>query len=405
MVEKVPVLSLLGNRKFICLVLAAISLASLTITYMTIPSPHRDSMIAAIKDKASRMKSQEPLPSPQHPPASSVVSVTTTNSGIFDAASNRTLGAEKIAFINLPHRHDRFDAMAIQSHLSGIKVTNFPAVDVSQLRGNGLPPTENPTRLKDTEKGCWRAHANVWQHMLEQQIPAVLVLESDAGFDVNIRPIMGRLNGAFRELLRKENPRADFDEDPSDPWLATTGTWDMLSIGHCADGRNDDGKYVVYDDPDAPHNNWKYPPLNWVLNGQRIVYRANQVVCTTGYLISLSGAARLLVRSSWNLEEPVDIIIAQMARANELRAYAQQQVLVAQWQYKDGLKSGGNSDIHDGGDKDDKKTPEEEEKIKKAWEESKKTHVSVEVKGGYKHSEFNDFALGRAWNHIIGDRP
>ncbi|EHA56278.1 hypothetical protein MGG_13711 [Pyricularia oryzae 70-15] len=398
--ERGPAMSLYGNRKLICLVVAAISLASLTVTYLTIPRPHRDAMIAVIKDKASRIKEQLPMSLPQHPPAS-LISPTTT-SAVFDAASNRTLGVDKIAFINLPHRHDRFDAIALQSHLSGIQITHFPAVDVSTLRSSGLPPTENPTRLKDTERGCWRAHANVWQHMLEHQIPAVLVLESDAGFDVNLRPIMGRLNGAFRELLRKENPRAALGEDPDDPWLARSGTWDLLSIGHCADGRGSDGAYVVYDDPDAPHNNWRYEPLSRVLNGQRIVYRANNVVCTTGYLVSLSGAARMLVRTAWNLEEPVDIIIALMARAGELRAYAQQQVLVAQWQYVDGLKSGGNSDIHQGGDDNHKMTKEEEEKAKKAWEESKKTHSSYEVKSNYRHSEFTDFALGKAWDHIIG---
>ncbi|TLD14657.1 hypothetical protein PspLS_11050 [Pyricularia sp. CBS 133598] len=398
--ERVPGLSIYGNRRIICLILAAVSLASLTVTYLTIPRPHRDAMIAAIKDKASRVKSQLPLSTPQHPP-SSLISPSIT-SAVFDAASNRTLGTEKVAFINLPHRHDRFDAIALQSHLSGIQITHFPAVDVSQLRSSGLPPTENPTLLKDTERGCWRAHANVWQHMLEHQIPVVLVLESDAGFDVNFRPIMGRLNGAFRELLRKENPRVIFDEDPNDPWLARSDTWDLLSIGHCFDGRNSDAKYVVYDDPDAPHNNWRYDPLNWVLNGQRIVYRANSVVCTTGYLVSLSGAARMLVRTSWNLEHPVDLIIALMAGAGELRTYAQQQVLVAQWQYMDGIKSGGNSDIHEGGDDVHKMSKEEKEKAKNAWEESKKTHNSYEVKGNYRHSDFTDFALGRAWDHIIG---
>ncbi|KAI6254076.1 hypothetical protein MCOR27_005119 [Pyricularia oryzae] len=361
-------------------------------------------MIAAIKEKASRVKSQLPISSPIYPPTSSIPSLTTKNSAISDAASNQTLGTDKIAFINLPHRHDRFDAIALQSHLSGIQITRFPAVDVSQLRNNGLPPTENPNRLKDTEKGCWRAHANVWQHMLEHQIPAVVVLESDAGFDFNFRPIMGRLNGAFRELLKKENPKKNFDEDPSDPWLARSDTWDLLSIGHCSDGRNSDGKYVVYDDPDAPHKNWRYDPLNLVLNGQRIVYRANNVVCTTGYLVSLSGAARMLVRTTWNLEHPVDLIIALMAGAGELRAYTQQQVLVAQWEYIEGIKSGGNSDIHDGGNHGRKKSKDEEQRSKEAWEESKKTHNSYQIKSNYRHSDFNDFALGRAWNHIMENK-
>ncbi|KAH8836633.1 hypothetical protein MCOR01_011591 [Pyricularia oryzae] len=323
-------------------------------------------MIAAIKEKASRVKSQLPISSPIYPPTSSIPSLTTKNSAISDAASNQTLGTDKIAFINLPHRHDRFDAIALQSHLSGIQITRFPAVDVSQLRNNGLPPTENPNRLKDTEKGCWRAHANVWQHMLEHQIPAVV--------------------------------------DPSDPWLARSDTWDLLSIGHCSDGRNSDGKYVVYDDPDAPHKNWRYDPLNLVLNGQRIVYRANNVVCTTGYLVSLSGAARMLVRTTWNLEHPVDLIIALMAGAGELRAYTQQQVLVAQWEYIEGIKSGGNSDIHDGGNHGRKKSKDEEQRSKEAWEESKKTHNSYQIKSNYRHSDFNDFALGRAWNHIMENK-
>lgn len=77
------------------------------------------------------------------------------------AAGNSTLGFHKIFYINMRARHDREDAMALQSYISGVETTDFPAVEADLIDPVGMPPTHRPSILKVGEKGCWRAHANV----------------------------------------------------------------------------------------------------------------------------------------------------------------------------------------------------------------------------------------------------
>ncbi|KAI6641518.1 hypothetical protein MCOR08_001124 [Pyricularia oryzae] len=314
--------------------------------------------------------------------------------GICEAASNRTLGLDSIFFINLPHRHDRFDAMAIQSHIADIQVTRFAAVDASTLTNQGMPPMQK-TDFLPSEKGCFRAHANVWQHMLENKIPASLVLESDAGFDAKLRPIMGRLNTAFRELLKKDNPGVAFDEtNTDDPWLARSDTWDYLSIGHCLDTRLKNGSYVVYHDPDSSAKGFDVDDIEPSLPRahKRVVYRADSIICLAGYILSLSGAARLLVRSSLNLDAPIDVLMADMMRDGQLRTYSQRQIIIPSWTFIPGIgKSGSNSDIH-GND-------EAEGGTEAGWDRVKKEKSAVELKP---ITDLVDFALGRAWHHVIG---
>ncbi|KAI6268384.1 hypothetical protein MCOR34_011759 [Pyricularia oryzae] len=279
---------------------------------------------------------------------------------------NQTLGLHSIQFLNLPHRHDRFDAAAIQSLLSDIDITRFPAVVDSDVKDQGLPPTSRPGELKKGEIGCWRAHANIWQYQMEKRIPALLILESDAAWDVNIRQQMSILNKPFRELLVQDNPDVfqqsnympavaaaagnrirshakDFSADnnsseakraslgnkyadplpidPEDPWAARTGLWDILTIGHCFDSRDKiSTSFRVYDDPWGPKNGFKFNDIgmNKPLERQRVVFKAAGMVCTTGYIISLRGAAKLLIRTNLNLDMPVDLVMDEMAKTGEL---------------------------------------------------------------------------------------
>ncbi|TLS29838.1 hypothetical protein PpBr36_01856 [Pyricularia pennisetigena] len=368
------------------------------------------------------------------------------------AASNSTLGLHSIQFLNLPHRHDRFDAAAIQSLLSGVDLTNFPAVTYDDLKDQGLPPTSRPGQLKKGEIGCWRAHANVWQYQVQKRIPALLILESDAAWDVNLRQQMGVLNKPFRELLVQDNPdvlrqpattpdqtssgaqqtinetrthakdlaagaadnglaakRAALDNhyvdelpvDPEDPWAARTGLWDILTIGHCFDTRDTSStSFRVYDDPWGPNNGFMFNEIgmNGPLERQRVVFRAAGMVCTTGYIISLRGAAKLLVRTNFNLDQPVDLIMNDMARAGELVVYSVQQRIVVQWTYRNGLgmnERGAQSDIHN--QKADGKWD------MSGWDTAWKTKDVYDYKWSYENSGFENFALQKAWDLTWND--
>lgn len=80
---------------------------------------------------------------------------------MMDAAGNSTLGFGAIKFINLRGRYDRLDAATLQAHLSGIDIEEVQGVDAKELSDVGLPPEHLARNLKQGEKGCWRAHADV----------------------------------------------------------------------------------------------------------------------------------------------------------------------------------------------------------------------------------------------------
>jgi hypothetical protein len=78
------------------------------------------------------------------------------------SAGNATLGFQTIQVINLLRRHDRADALVLQSHISNISLHISPGVEISDISNNyGLPPSSNQGSLKESEKACFRAHANV----------------------------------------------------------------------------------------------------------------------------------------------------------------------------------------------------------------------------------------------------
>ncbi|KAL5906752.1 hypothetical protein ACKVV1_011155 [Pyricularia oryzae] len=389
--EKGPSWLSQGGRRSIGFLLAVAAFIFLILTYASFPSQPRPPS-SNLMTPSAPSRPQPAVPKPQAPKPHFA--------SLDDAASNATVGVDSIIFLNLPHRHDRYDAMAIQVHLSKLKITRFPAVDGSKLTSQGMPPMENDQfNLKDGEKGCFRAHANIWQHMLEKDMAAALVFESDAGWDINFRPIMGRLNRGFRKLLQDEYPdnRDVFEENPDDPWLARSGTWDILSIGHCVDARNG-GKYVVYDDPHAPNTNYQVEVDGGqaVLNHKRIVYRAQTLFCTTGYLVSLSGAARMLVRMNWKFDAPVDVIMNEMIGNGQLRAYSMHQRPVVQWTYIPGVGKGtSNSDIQGDG-KPEQGTPE-------GWDRARKERSVYGYRDGYSDAAIVNFALPSAWHEVIGD--
>lgn len=96
-----------------------------------------------------------------------------------DGVANSTLNFGKIYHINLPSRHDREDAIVLQSAVSGIRTELVPGV--TDLDPKGLPPdSRNGERLTPGAIGCFRSHANVWRKMIQDDIQSAMVIEADA---------------------------------------------------------------------------------------------------------------------------------------------------------------------------------------------------------------------------------
>ncbi|KYK54913.1 hypothetical protein DCS_06874 [Drechmeria coniospora] len=333
------------------------------------------------------------------------------------SAGNSTLGFGSVNFLYLSTRFDRLDAMSLQSYLSGIDVTEQLGVGPEMIKDAGMPPTQKPRELTIGEKGCWRAHANIWSAMLRQKLPPVLVLESDATWDVKIRQIMPRLNHHFRQFLADTKsaalPRAgwsepakvvagngSFDAAPAeDPWLSSH--WDVLFLGQCHDTIENKEVHRIYKDPSVPagRDYW-----GRTLQHERVIRRSGGIICTTAYAVSETGAAKLLLRSAVNLDMPVDLMMREMILSGDLVSYSVTPPIFAQYQYAEGIgmeERGANSNIRGG-------------QLfsaffsffirRKAWENVRLSGSVWTTKRAHEDVAFNEMALQSAWRRIFGTK-
>ncbi|KAK7179483.1 hypothetical protein PSPO01_14495 [Paraphaeosphaeria sporulosa] len=348
------------------------------------------------------------------------------------AAGNRTLGFHSIKFINIPTRFDRLDAVRLQAYLSGLDVTEQPAVLPSELNPVGMPPSSNPQDLKPGEKGCWRAHANIWSEIVEKNLPPTLIIESDAAWDIDVRHIMALLNEQFTGLLHQlgskpiythdvKDDRVETDakkghqnvqlesvlrENPDDPWHSDH--WDILSLGNCFDQQKSPTSYLKYKDPYVPEGKDYF---GQILGKERVVHQSGGFVCTTAYAITQRGAAKLLLRTAFDFNMQVDLIIKDMIADGELVAYTTIPTVMAQWHYVDGLgmeDRGANSDIQ--GTKGEPSTnngnegwelPVGSEVDMSGWEKAKKAKSVWMVKPSHPNIAFSRMALQVAWDIIF----
>ncbi|KAL8342495.1 hypothetical protein RB598_004067 [Gaeumannomyces tritici] len=315
----------------------------------------------------------------------------------YDSASNRTLGIESIQFINMDYRYVRLDALAIQCYMSDIEVKpilGFPK-DKAGSEVVGFPPTSNPSRLGPPEVATWRAHANVWQQMLMKRSPAVLIMESDTVWDTQLRRIIGNLNGPFLDLLHADNPNGNMAVGRDDPWAARSGLWDILSLGQCSGHWKEGTGFRLYRDEFAAAAG-----SATTLAGRRVVYRAGGMVCLTGYVVSLRGAAKLLARTAINLDQPVDIVVDSMMKGGGLVGYNTQRQPVAQWVYPSGLgmeMRGANSDIRPNGSESSQSG---DGGSRAGWPDAERRGSVWDIKPQYAGVDFPDFGLGHARKKI-----
>ncbi|KAF9874360.1 glycosyltransferase family 25 [Colletotrichum karsti] len=314
------------------------------------------------------------------------------------AAANRTLGFGSIEMINLPIRQDKADAATVQGFLTGININIVEGVNGTKLGEVGLPPSSIPDSepgLSGGEKGCWRSHANVWSSMLRANAETVLVMEDDVTWDMHIKDVMrlaashlpGLLNGTG--LLGLNPTRSSEEQAQVDPWHSRS--WDLITFGHCGDGDQWKSEKVKYDDPYTSGEKSSYFGIS-LKEGRRMLRRAGGMTCTGAYAVSARGAAKLLLRSGFDLNLPVDVIMNDMIRNGQLRAYSIWPPPVVQWRYRDKLGMWGSmgSDIR----------VEHKDNDRSGWEEAHRQHDVWLLKGDTKG--LKDPAIKSAWGELIG---
>ncbi|KAK1996889.1 family 25 glycosyltransferase [Colletotrichum falcatum] len=315
-----------------------------------------------------------------------------------NAAANRTLGFGSIEMINLPIRNDKADAATVQAFLSGIDINIVEGVNGTRLGEVGMPPSSVPDTepgLSAGEKGCWRSHANAWSSMLRANKETVLIMEDDVTWDVNIKEVM-RL--AASNLAALVNGTAMFDIGRSehkmvqaafDPWYSHG--WDMITFGHCGDRDGWKSERIKYDDPYTSGAASEYFGIS-LKGGRRMIRRAGGLTCTGAYAVSARGAAKLLLRSNFDLNIPVDVIMNEMIENNQLKAYSIWPPPVVQWRYRDKLGMWGSmgSDIR----------VEQKDQDRSGWEEAHKTRDVWQLKGDT--TGLKSPAIKSAWGMLIG---
>ncbi len=168
-------------------------------------------------------------------------------------------------FINLARDIDRRAAIENELRRAGIEGTRYAAVD-----GNALPPElasyfahgdGKPPLMKAGEIGCYASHLGVYREIVANNLDMALVLEDDAVLSKDIVPLI-------EDVLAHAPP-----------------AWDMILL--C--GRKDRA----------------VRPLAEMKCGQTLVRYSRVPPTTAGYLISGSGARKMLnpaIRRIW----PVD---------------------------------------------------------------------------------------------------
>ncbi|VDK86283.1 unnamed protein product [Litomosoides sigmodontis] len=188
-------------------------------------------------------------------------------------------GVDKIYVINLERRNDRKVKMMELLKLMGFEYTWWKATDGYHLDSEPLysevkflPGYEDPyykRPMKMGEVGCFLSHYRIWQEVEEKKLNRVIIFEDDLRFVVNSTDLL-------KELIE------DIDSSGIE--------WDLVYLGRKQlEGANE----------------------NW-MTGHRHLSTVDYSYWTLGYMLSLSGAQKLLGANPLKKLLPVDEYIPIM---------------------------------------------------------------------------------------------
>nr|XP_046264773.1 procollagen galactosyltransferase 2 [Scatophagus argus] len=202
------------------------------------------------------------------------------------------MGFDEIFLINLKRRSDRRDRMLSTLAVLGINATLTEAVDgkalnSSQLHAMGvdmLPGYKDPYSdrvLTKGEIGCFLSHYNIWQQVVQRELQQVLVLEDDVRFE----PRFCHKLVTVMENIKKVGLE-----------------WDLIYVGR---------KRLQVKKPE-----------HWVKGVSNLVHPGYSY-WTLAYVLSLTGAKKLLHAKPLNKMLPVDEFLPIMFNKHPKDEYMQ----------------------------------------------------------------------------------
>ncbi|KIV96149.1 hypothetical protein PV10_00052 [Exophiala mesophila] len=227
---------------------------------------------------------------------------------------NSTLGFEKIIAIGFPSRTDRRDAVILGASFTKMEVEWEAGVSFEEVPVNAAPFTWDFEAQTTGALGSWRAHMNVLQRIVRENIQTTLIIEDDADWDVHLKSQMSEMAYGLRAL--QQAPRST--RSPYGP------AWDMLWLGHCRVGSTDDEQefWVVDDDvtvaPTVNRTSFfrnRHSPEITRRNNTRIFFHANAGMCVQAYAVTYDGARKMLAAISLQpRNQPFDVSVSAICR-------------------------------------------------------------------------------------------
>ena len=216
---------------------------------------------------------------------------------LLNSILNETLGFERIYAIGLPERTDKRDALTLASALTGLSLTWVPGVDGTTVSSKAAPPPWDYERRASGTLGCWRAHLNVIEQVVREQVATALILEDDADWDVTVKLQFGQFAGAVQALQAESRSHTS-------PYGSG---WDFLWLAHnriAISGSIQDMSILENDltVPAVPlrHSWWMQKVIPWPVsqNRTRCAFRATDGTGGTGYAVTLAAAQKILASLS-----------------------------------------------------------------------------------------------------------
>ncbi|KAK9428670.1 hypothetical protein V1505DRAFT_416742 [Lipomyces doorenjongii] len=260
-----------------------------------------------------------------------------SKSSLAFTAWNETLGFSKVLYISMPYRTDRQDAMKLLASMSDMKIKLIDGVDGDSINAKAVPDNAD---LRASVLGCWRAHADAWSYVIDNNLETALILEDDIDWDENIHQI-------FHDLSLQMQSNKLRLVKPTDHERATAPyglDWDVLFLGQCLDQAHPDLRDLVqiYDDTNVPSREGTQQVFLDQMESlgvkgddvgkKRLLSPAYGPACTMGYAITRKGAQRLLLNLSYlGLRGPVDNDMAWTLQDGKIRGYTVTPPLFAAW--------------------------------------------------------------------------
>ncbi|KAJ4346631.1 uncharacterized protein N0V89_010562 [Didymosphaeria variabile] len=257
--------------------------------------------------------------------------------------ANSTLDFQEIVYISMPYRTDRQDAMVLTAAQTGLKLNKMikgvPSADVHE---KARPLTNHPG--DDPKKpwlGVWRAHADAWRYMIDNDIQSALIMEDDVDWDVNVKEVFGLWNW---QMKNNNSLAENLGRGKNGETCEYGCDWDHLSMGQCVyKAHPTDHTHFSYNDPNSPAigsfakdnkkemvETWKYKPED---AGVRLVTPSYAPLCTMGYAMTQRGARRALYQIGGFLamDSPIDLEFIQHAKDGRLKSYTISPPTLVKW--------------------------------------------------------------------------